>query len=115
MKDHYCRAVIIVELPYPALYAPSVVLKQHFLDKQHNLTLSGTAWYNNQMYKPLNQSIGRIVRHQRDFGIVFLVDSAFPEKKRCLSPWLRRFVTNSNNVIESTKTFFASDGIPGHC
>jgi hypothetical protein len=70
-SDSYCRSVLIVGIPYPALLDHSVRLKREYQDNlrrkvaanavgaaQVPLPLSGGAWYSQQAFRALNQAIG---------------------------------------------------------
>ena len=55
-------------------------------------------WYCNQAFNKLNQSVGRIIRHPKDYGVVFLMDirmSFFNNRKR-LSKW----IINRTEILE---------------
>lgn len=93
LGDNYCRAVIIVGLPYPARYDPKVILKQKYLD-ENNCKINGIKWYMLQMKRALNQSIGRVVRHKSDYGAIVICDSRFRQLHDGLSRWIQAFLTN---------------------
>lgn len=94
LGDDYCRAVVIVGLPYPARYDPKVVLKQKYLD-ENNFKLTGIKWYMLQMKRALNQSIGRVVRHKNDYGSIIICDSRFRQLNDGLSKWIQAFLTGN--------------------
>ena len=37
--------------------------------------LTGQAWYDQSASRAVNQALGRVIRHQKDWGAVFLLDS----------------------------------------
>jgi hypothetical protein len=39
--------------------------------------LSGQSWYNQSASRAVNQALGRVIRHQRDWGTIFLLDSRY--------------------------------------
>lgn len=92
-KDNFARAVILVGIPFAPYLDPRVRQKQKYLDdkisslshfqswtvasKSHKVTpsrLSGREWYNQTAVRAVNQAVGRIIRHKKDWGSVFLLD-----------------------------------------
>lgn len=98
LGDDYCRAVIIIGLPYPAAYDPKVVLKKKYMD-DFNPKINGNSWYMLQMKRALNQSVGRVVRHKDDYGAIIICDSRFKNLSDGLSRWIQAFNTNMNAKI----------------
>ncbi|XP_026742526.1 regulator of telomere elongation helicase 1 homolog [Trichoplusia ni] len=100
------RAVIITGLPFPPLKDPRIVLKKKYLeelrvkDKQY---LSGDEWYSLEATRAVNQAIGRVIRHQNDYGAILLCDTRFnsPKLKNQLSAWLRDHINVSNKFGET--------------
>lgn len=39
--------------------------------------LSGDQWYSQQALRAVNQGIGRVIRHRRDYGAIILCDDRF--------------------------------------
>lgn len=116
LADDYCRAVIMIGLPYPARYDPRVVLKQQYLNENVS-KLNGTKWYILQMKRALNQSIGRVVRHKNDYGMIILCDSRFTQLNDGFSKWIMPFFEKNTgqfefrNCIKQINTFFK---MPNH-
>lgn len=93
-KDNHARAVILVGVPFAPCMDPKVRQKQKYLDERLNAPshfqsrvwssfqsqkctgnrLSGREWYNQAAIKAVNQAVGRIIRHKKDWGAVFLLD-----------------------------------------
>jgi len=84
--------VIITGIPYAPHMDPWVVLKKQFLDdkKSHGSStidsfgkrsvsscLTGQAWYAQAASRAVNQAIGRVIRHRKDWGAIFLLDERF--------------------------------------
>ncbi|RYG53961.1 hypothetical protein EON66_07790, partial [archaeon] len=61
--------------------------------------LSGHTWYRTQAYRAVNQAVGRVIRHRRDYGAILLLDDRFASERECLSVWLR----NQVQVLDSAK------------
>lgn len=53
--------------------------------------LDGQAWYNQTASRAVNQAIGRVIRHKKDWGAIFLLDDRFHSEKQVnqLSSWVR--------------------------
>lgn len=92
--DRQCRLVMLVGIPYPARNDLRVVMKQKFLDSR-GTDGDGRRWYAREAICAVNQTIGRVIRHKRDFGAVLLCDSRYSKEGRLahlaggLSAWLR--------------------------
>lgn len=54
---------------------------------------SGNDWYTISAYRAVNQSIGRVIRHKNDFGVILLMDERYtsPDSQRYLSRWMQPF------------------------
>ncbi|DBA96498.1 TPA: hypothetical protein ACH3X1_015378 [Trebouxia sp. C0004] len=88
--DDCARAVVVVGIPYPPLYETSVRLKRMFNHDHEALLGSGDDWYAAEAFRAVNQAIGRLIRHQKDYGCVLLLDHRYNVLKfRQLTPaWL---------------------------
>ncbi|ELQ73865.1 Helicase of the DEAD superfamily, partial [Trachipleistophora hominis] len=78
-KDKLARAVILVGMPCPNIKEIGVELMRNHRP----------GWYENQIFKAVNQAIGRCVRHRMDWGGVFLVDVRYRRDKDRLCGWCR--------------------------
>ena len=114
--DADARAVVIIGIPYPSVYDPKVAMKKKFLDVQKTAnknckTLSGNEWYNLEAFRAINQAVGRVIRHKKDFGAVLMLDKrfAFPGSTSKLSSWLPPVAKfdKFKTCIESLTTFFS--------
>nr|CDS28061.1 Fanconi anemia group J protein [Hymenolepis microstoma] len=56
--------------------------------------LSGSAWYEAQAYRALNQALGRCIRHQHDWGAIILAEARFVEQPRRYLPGISRWLRN---------------------
>jgi regulator of telomere elongation helicase 1 len=107
-SDRAGRAVIITGIPYATRTDAKVQIKMDVLNdalrarnkRSHTAVgaagpagagLTGDAWYGQQATRAVNQAMGRVIRHRRDFGAVILCDERFKAEgtKRQLSKWLR--------------------------
>nr|CAD7426802.1 unnamed protein product [Timema monikensis] len=69
------------------------------------LGLSGSAWYQLEASRAVNQAVGRVIRHANDYGAILLCDTRFdnPTFKKELSVWLQPFIKTFKNFGEITK------------
>lgn len=53
--------------------------------------LTGKQWYELDAVRAVNQAVGRVIRHSKDFGAVLLCDCRYvnPSVQNTLSMWLR--------------------------
>ncbi|XP_045785549.1 regulator of telomere elongation helicase 1 homolog [Maniola jurtina] len=100
------RAVIITGLPFPPLKDPRIILKKKYLEEVRATQkeyLSGDEWYSLEATRAVNQAIGRVIRHQNDYGAILLCDTRFnnPKLKGHLSAWLKDYINLSNKFGET--------------
>lgn len=111
------RAVIITGLPYPPYKDPKIILKKKYLTDnrtRENELLSGDDWYFLEASRAVNQAIGRVIRHQNDYGAILLCDCRFnnQRQKSQLSSWLQGHLRNQTSnqtfgsVIGEISRFF---------
>lgn len=104
------RAVLITGLPFPPVRDPRVILKRKFLDEEKRTqrgdtsAVSGSTWYHLQAFRPVNQAIGRVIRHKNDYGAVFLLDARFQRERQALSAWLRDYLRSTINMDQLSTT-----------
>ncbi|TPX69324.1 hypothetical protein SpCBS45565_g02527 [Spizellomyces sp. 'palustris'] len=99
-SDTKGRAVMVCGIPYPAAMDPKVKLKKQYLDELHarngkgSQTISGGDWYKQQAGRAVNQALGRVIRHKKDFGAILLCDARFgsPYNIKQLPIWIRSLV-----------------------
>ncbi|KAL3313789.1 Regulator of telomere elongation helicase 1 [Cichlidogyrus casuarinus] len=101
LSDHTGRAVAILGLPFPPVQDTRVQLKMSYLDEKHlelaknkpseEAHISGRLWYKLQAWRAINQAVGRVIRHHRDYGAVVLCDQRFAsaEARASLPSWMR--------------------------
>ncbi|XP_014394953.1 PREDICTED: probable ATP-dependent RNA helicase DDX11 isoform X2 [Myotis brandtii] len=94
-SDDLGRCVVMVGLPYPNIKSPELQEKMAYLD--HTLPRTpgqappGKALVENLCMKAVNQSIGRAIRHQKDFASIVLLDQRYarPPILAKLPAWIR--------------------------
>ena len=115
-KDDFARMVICVGVPYASIVEEKVQLKKRYLDeinkKEFGRRLTGRKWYLNDAISNVNQSLGRVLRHIYDYGILVCIDERYEQKniKNHFSKWIREkcevINTINDNFFDSVVKFF---------
>ncbi|CAF4234563.1 unnamed protein product [Rotaria sp. Silwood2] len=110
-SDKSCRAVIIIGIPFAPHQDRRVIAKRHYLDEMNrgNKELkAGDVWYNQQAFRAINQCVGRVIRHRRDYGAVLFFDQRFGDNIDKLSKWLRPYIhtVDFTGMMKGLKEFF---------
>ena len=86
LPDDLCRVQILTKVPYPNLGDRQVSARLYN-------TENGKVWYHVQVARSIMQMTGRAVRHENDWAVTYVVDSAFVrwyrEWQRLLPKWFR--------------------------
>ncbi|XP_039917850.1 ATP-dependent DNA helicase DDX11 isoform X3 [Hirundo rustica] len=93
-SDDLGRCVIMVGMPYPNIRSPELQEKMTWLDKTRHRAADqapSRVLIENLCMKAVNQSIGRAIRHQKDFASVLLLDHRYarPAIFNKLPQWIR--------------------------
>ncbi|NXC93061.1 DDX11 helicase, partial [Certhia familiaris] len=93
-SDDLGRCVIMVGMPYPNIRSPELQEKMTWLDKtmpRADVQAPSRVLIENLCMKAVNQSIGRAIRHQRDFASILLLDHRYarPAIFNKLPQWIR--------------------------
>ncbi|XP_070612542.1 ATP-dependent DNA helicase DDX11 isoform X1 [Erythrolamprus reginae] len=93
-SDDLGRCVIMVGMPYPNIKSPELQEKMAYLDKTMPKSAGqspGSLLIENLCMKAVNQSIGRAIRHQRDFASIVLLDHRYtrPGVLNKLPRWIK--------------------------
>eukprot|EP00073_Rattus_norvegicus_P038524 XP_008765632.1 PREDICTED: probable ATP-dependent DNA helicase DDX11 isoform X1 [Rattus norvegicus] len=94
-SDDLGRCVVMVGMPYPNIKSPELQEKMAYLDqtipRTHGQPPPGTVLIENLCMKAINQSIGRAIRHQKDFASIVLLDHRYarPSILAKLPAWIR--------------------------
>jgi Rad3-related DNA helicase len=111
LVDDEARCVVVIGVPFPALS----------LDVDLKRQQSGARWYESEAYRQVSQAAGRMLRHQRDFGSLVLLDVRYARRKPlmqvsaqaslpALSPWIQRLLqpVSLESCVADLATFFQS-------
>ncbi|XP_012634894.2 ATP-dependent DNA helicase DDX11 [Microcebus murinus] len=94
-SDNLGRCVVMVGMPYPNVRSPELQEKMAYLDqtlpRRPGKAPPGRALVENLCMKAVNQSIGRAIRHQRDFASIVLLDQRYAQRPVLakLPAWIR--------------------------
>ena len=101
-SDDEARMVICIGVPYPKLSDIRVQLKREFLDKRNKIEktgFDGTEWYKEEAFNAVNQSLGRLIRHIKDYGIMICFGIEFSYNIRYLSKWITNNLSNKTSIL----------------
>ena len=78
--DKYARLTIIIGMPNPNMKEARIDLKMEYQDRlsqcsYHNGCMNKWEWYHQQAPRAVNQAIGRVIRHCKDYGAILLCDA----------------------------------------
>ncbi|XP_028941491.1 ATP-dependent DNA helicase DDX11-like, partial [Antrostomus carolinensis] len=93
-SDELGRCVVMVGMPYPNIKSPELQEKMTWLDKTMPRAAGqapSRVLIENLCMKAVNQSIGRAIRHQKDFASILLLDHRYarPATFNKLPQWIR--------------------------
>ncbi|XP_041487787.1 ATP-dependent DNA helicase DDX11 isoform X1 [Microtus oregoni] len=94
-SDDLGRCVVMVGMPYPNIKSAELQEKMAYLDqiipRTQGQAPPGKVLVENLCMKAVNQSIGRAIRHQRDFASIVLLDHRYarPSVLAKLPAWIR--------------------------
>ncbi len=74
-KDDLARCVVVAGMPYPSPGDPELMARMAFMEELR--PGGGREYYHNLCMKAVNQSIGRVIRHAGDYGVVLLADERY--------------------------------------
>jgi regulator of telomere elongation helicase 1 len=118
-KDDFARIVICIGIPYANFYEERIQLKMKFLDgffnKNQNLKInkmSGRDWYKIDAIQTVNQSLGRVLRHKDDYGMMICIDLRFEYQYifKLFSKWMKDICDiisiDNMNYFSNIKKYF---------
>ncbi|XP_063642849.1 ATP-dependent DNA helicase DDX11 isoform X16 [Pan troglodytes] len=94
-SDNLGRCVVMVGMPFPNIRSAELQEKMAYLDqtlpRAPGQAPPGKALVENLCMKAVNQSIGRAIRHQKDFASIVLLDQRYarPPVLAKLPAWIR--------------------------
>ena len=100
-NDDEARMVICVGMPYPQSSDIRVILKKDYLDekcKMENNKFNGWKWYREEAINAVNQSLGRLIRHKNDYGIMICFGIEFSERSIKFSKWINDNISQKSYI-----------------
>lgn len=105
-NDDKARMVILFGVPFSSFKSAEVELKMRYNDEMCGKRpgyLSGNKWYELQAYRALNQSIGRVIRHKNDYGVVVFLDRRISHQLDYLPNWVRKNMRENVTVNDAVR------------
>ena len=109
-SDKLGRCVVLIGMPYLNKNDLEVAVKMEYHDLK-SVDYSGREFYENACHIAVNQSIGRAIRHSRDFAAIILIDSRHAASRQRRPAWmLRSFVEQApyGSMLGMVRKFFRS-------
>ena len=87
--DRLCRCVVVVGMPYANPFDAEVKAKREWVEERGGG--GGKEWYDTQCMRGVNQSVGRSIRHAKDYAAIVLVDARYRKEgvQAGLAGWVR--------------------------
>ncbi|KAJ7962976.1 regulator of telomere elongation helicase 1 [Quillaja saponaria] len=119
--DHAGRAVVITGMPFATKTDPKVRLKREYLDQQAQTQrelCKEKSGITNKHHEPVNQAVGRVIRHRYDYGAIIFCDERFahPYRQSQISLWIQPHIkcySKFGGVVFTLTRFFRDGGIHG--
>ncbi|KAL9647434.1 hypothetical protein ABK040_006796 [Willaertia magna] len=100
-SDGYGRLVVVVGMPYPNPNDIELLEQQKYFSNRfgHTSNTFASEFYDNICMNAVNQSIGRAIRHAKDYASILLLDKRYQQQKMIdkLSKWIRKDITTEDN------------------
>ncbi|KAJ9077405.1 ATP-dependent DNA helicase chl1, variant 3 [Entomophthora muscae] len=104
-SDAYGRGVIVIGLPFPNLASPDLKLKMEHLDESmpSSTPPPSKMYYENLCMRAVNQSIGRAIRHAKDYAVMVLLDARYGQRQGkktyadMLPDWIKPSIVHCDN------------------
>ena len=106
-SDRLGRCVVVIGMPYLNKSDPEVQSKMKYYDKMNGY--SGIQYYENACEVAINQSIGRAIRHIRDYAAIILLDNRHINKLSRRPKWMHTSMApnlNYSGLITALQEFF---------
>jgi len=126
-SNHLGRGVVVVGLPFPNIVSAQWKAKLAYIEKttvdrrgsRDDGKMAARDFYENACMRAVNQSIGRAIRHEKDYASIVLLDRRYrtPRIQSKLPSWIRQGLVLGNgeeswtSVTGSLADFFRGKGV----
>ena len=111
-SDDCARMVICVGIPFANLIERRIKLKIEYLNnrnKKDKNFIGGNEWYLIDAMTAVNQSLGRVIRHINDYGVMICIDERYKNFEKYFSFWIREHYEKYKNKINSNINQFFNE------
>ena len=108
-SDDWARMVIYVGVPFANTIDKRVKLKIDYLNsicKNKKDFVDGNEWYLIDAMIAVNQSLGRVIRHINDYGVLICIDERYQNYEKYFSFWIRDHYKKFKNSNLNISDFF---------
>ena len=110
------RCVLMLGLPFPNSYDPELQERMRYINeaKETAFHLDSHQYYEDLCMKAVNQSIGRVIRHIKDYACILLADFRYGNASICqkLPQWIYPSFSGScefREAFSKTVQFFRTN------
>jgi len=118
-NDDLGRCVVMIGLPFANVKSGELRERMSYYDQNCKMVAgqgvsAGQQYYENLCIKGINQSIGRAVRHKKDYAAIVLLDRRYSNRnsiRNGLPSWMLPSLTDYNHfkpMSEKLKVFFSA-------
>jgi len=108
-SDDWARMVICVGVPFANTIDKRIKLKIDYLNsinKNKKDFIDGNEWYLIDAMIAVNQSLGRVIRHINDYGVLICIDERYQNYEKYFSFWIRDHYKKYKNANLNISDFF---------
>ncbi|KAJ1792326.1 ATP-dependent DNA helicase chl1 [Coemansia sp. RSA 2399] len=115
-SDDLGRAVVMVGVPYPSLASPELVERLEYYESggagcvaskksggEFRMGVRARELYEAMCMRSVNQSIGRAIRHRRDYAAIVFLDCRYAEPR--IASKLPAWIAGGGNSVVASKPF----------
>jgi DNA repair helicase Rad3 len=109
-SDDCARVVICIGIPFADKKENRIKLKINYINnmKRDNKDfIDGNEWYIADAMTAVNQSLGRVIRHINDYGVLVCIDERYKRFEKYFSLWIKEQNKNNkdDNILDINQFF----------